>query len=234
MQDEITKGKGDSPQTPGLTPPAEGEITPGGTERQYSEKDVQKLISDERAKFGREKVQLVSQFEAAQGKAQSLQGELETTTGRLDTVEREIRQSKLDRGNPESIQLFQEKEALLTEKRNLEKEQRAVRVEKARLEEDRKTLTAKRIADIAGRHGVEVADLEALGTENLEVIERFAKAIAAIEKVEAEGKKDETEFIPDSGIGTGSPGALTVEQAENLSDEQYFGRRKKEIYPPKK
>jgi len=230
MQDEITKGKGDSPQTSGLTPPAEGEITPGGTERQYSEKDVQKLISDERAKFGREKVQLVSQFEAAQGKAQSLQGELETTTGRLDTVEREIRQSKLDRGNPESIQLFQEKEALLTEKRNLEKEQRAVRVEKARLEEDRKTLTAKRIADIAGRHGVEVADLEALGIENLEVIERYAKAIGA----KPEGKKDETEFIPDSGIGTGSPGALTVEQAEKLSDEQYFGRRKKEIYPPKK
>lgn len=241
MEDEITKGKQGESQ--GETPSSDkGETTSQKAEKKFSEKDVQKKLSDQAAQFGRERANLTKSQTDTQAALQSAQTELDSTTSRLDTVEKQIRESKLNKDDPQSVTLFQDQESLISEKRELEKGKRFLLAERAQVNEERKSLSAQRIAIIADRYGADVADLESLGTDNIEVVERYAKAVGKKKEKPEKGvkpKKGESEvseegeegdeWSPDSSTGKGESDdlALDEDEQEAISTKVLAQRMKK-------
>jgi len=230
MLDETTNDQKDTPQPEaGLTSEGEGGITSDQAGKIFKESEVTKMISDERAKFGRERAKLTSQIETTRSQHDSISKELDSTQSRIDALERQIRESKLDRGDPASVQAFQEQESLVARERELKKREREQALKEVRFEGERKTQFTERVSAIAERYGVEVADLENLGTSNISSIERYAKAVGKAMPGKKKAPVEGDDFVPDSNLGSGGVGKLTVEAADAMPIERYAAVRKKQM-----
>jgi len=223
MELDETKGT-EQDTTSGKTGQSSG--SKGGTTSKdkgklYTDAQIAKIKSDAAAEAGRQR-------KAAEVERDSLKQDLQSTTGRLDTLEREINESRLAeaRGDPDQLRIFQREQALTKLQREVEAMQANLTNREGQLKEDRAEVDKDRgvvaIAYIAAKHGLEPDKLESYGISDPEVLEKVAADLAAAKPAEpgegeGEGEEGEAEaFVPDSGETTGGAGALTAESVEKM------------------
>jgi len=231
-----TKNTGQDPSS-GKTGQASGGKS-GSTSKKgklYTDAEILKIKSDAAAEAGRLR-------KAAEQERDNLSQELQATKNRLDSLEKEVNESRLAevRGDPEQLRLYQREEVLKKRERDLEerlsdlaRREAQYKSDKAQLDKDKSVVS---IAYIAAKHGLETEELESLGISDPDTLDRVAEKLATgrkgaepgeAEGGDAEGGEGEVEtpggesFTPDSGVTTGSVGALTDEQIANMTPEQY-------------
>lgn len=186
----------------------------------YTIAQIQKIESDAAAKAGRER-------KAAEAERDTLKQDLESTTSRLDSLEREVGESRLAeaRDDPAQLRIYQREQVITKREREAGDKERDVARREAQLKVDRADVDKDKgvvsIAYIAAKHGLETEELESLGINDPEALERVAEKLATKTAKPAGGEGEgegEGEFTPDSGEGTGSgAGALTTESVEKSS-----------------
>lgn len=228
MRDETTKtGQDTSSGATGQSSGSKGGTTSKDKGKLYTDAQIAKIKSDAAAEAGRQR-------KAAEQERDSLKQELQTTTSRLDTLEREVNESRLAeaRGDPDQLRAYQRDQAttrrereLADRERDLNRREEQLKTDRAELDKDRGVVS---IAYVAAKHGLETEELESLGISDQDVLERVAEKLAARKSAESgngeDGKGEETpsgeatELMADSGEGVGGEaGALTSENIESMS-----------------
>jgi len=219
--DETTEaGQGTPSGNPGQSSGSKGGNTSKDKGKLYTAAEITKIKSDAAAEAGRLRVK-------AEQERDALKQDLESTTSRLDTLEREINESRLTeaRGDPDTLRLYNREQAIKARETNASNTERDLARREAQLKSDLETITADRgvvtIAYLAAKHGLETEELESLGISDPEILEKVAEKLAAVkpkEPREGEPEEGEEEFEPDSGAGKGGVGApLTTESVETMS-----------------
>jgi len=189
----------------------------------YSDAQIAKIKSDAAAEAGRQR-------KTAEKERDALKQDLQSTTSRLDALERDINESRLAeaRGDPDQLRIYQREQAITKLERQVAELQRDLTRREEQLKADRAEVDKDRgvvsIAYIAAKHGLKTEQLESYGISDPEVLERVAVDLAAAKpkelgEEEGEGGEGEgEEFTPDSGETTGGgAGALTPESVEKMS-----------------
>jgi len=222
-KDETTDNEQDtSSDKAGQSSAKKGGITSKG--KSYTDEQIAKIRSDAAAEAGRQR-------KAAEDKSKRLEGELQSVTSRLDSIERERNESLLAeaRGDPDKLRNYQSEQTLSQRQREFEKRERDIiqreeqyKVDVEQLSKDRSVVS---VAYVAAKHGLEPADLEDLGISDPDQLDKVAERIAARGTAAktggegGEGGEDEDEFNPDSGdtLGGGGDKSLTTESAEKMN-----------------
>ncbi len=232
-QDENDKSGQDDPQAKAGLTSAGKSPTSGKPEKVTVTKEaLRQMVSDEAAKAGRplkaENVTLTSQLT-------DTRTALEENQVALRQVQREIREGKLDRNDPNAIKLFQQQEEIVTLRDNLERDTRTNKARKAELDEQAKGIAEERIATIAETYGVDAEDLRSLGIINREALIKYAKAIAPQKEGDKEGAKGKGEgaegkdFVPDTNTQSGEKAdtlELTEEEQKEIKPAELARRMK--------
>lgn len=197
----------------------------------YTEKDVEKAVSDSKATAGR----LAKENEGLKAQQTSLEEELFNTQQTLSELEKRIDDAELEkvRGDADAVDLLQERRRvrgellkLTKEKADIDKKRAALAADKVAVDEWKQE---KLVQEIASESGVPLADLmedaKDLGLDTPEKLRKAAKRIAAAKPASA---PQEEEITPDSGMTIGGTGAPTAEQMEKMTPEQYAAWRKKQ------
>jgi predicted RNase H-like nuclease (RuvC/YqgF family) len=215
----------DSPQETGQTP----------KQTSYSDAEVSKMLSDEKAKAGRVlaeankgKAEATALLEQTQSRVAELEMSLEKLTREAD--ERELEVARKD---PDALTAYQKSRDLKQQEAAVAKAQREIAAEKAKwageLEELHKYKVMKQASDIAAKYkGVDSELLATLTDGSLEKMEGLAKVLSGDKKV---AKEDEATFLdkpfkPDSGISSGS-GEPSIEQLDKMTMDEYARWRAK-------
>ena len=155
----------------------------GTTPGKLSDEELDKLLVARGSKVGRENQKLRDAIA-------SLSKDNTELTKSIAQIRREIRESKLDRSDPDAIRKFQDEEDLFStqeEYKNLIAEARR------KLEEvnERETeLAEERISLIADSYGVDTEELKSYGVTDKEKLVKIAKAITT-KKDESKGSEAE-------------------------------------------
>jgi len=196
----------------------------------FTDAQIAKIKSDAAAEAGRQR-------KAAEQERDSLKQDLQSTTSRLDALEREQDESRLAeaRGDPDQLRAYQKEQELKKLERQVTELQNDLTRREGQLKEERTQLDKDRgvvsIAYIAAKHGLETEELESLGISDPDTLEKVAEKLATAKPKEpgtgeegGEGGEETTpggeEFTPDSGVTTGG-GEPTREQLEKMSMGQY-------------
>lgn len=185
--------------------PGETKGTSQGKGKPYTDAEIAKIKSDAAAEAGRQR-------KAAEVERDALKEDLQSTTSRLDALEREINESRLAeaRGDPTELRKYQREQTVATREQGAAKKDRDLTRREAQLKAGAETLAKDKgvvtVAYIAAKHGLETEVLESLGISDEEVLEKVAAQLAAAKpKGETEGdeEKGEEEFNVDSGKTVG-------------------------------
>jgi len=229
-QDETKEPIKDSLQATELASGGEPGTT-SGEDRTYSQKEVDKMVLDEKSAAGRRMAEITKENTRLSGIQGATAKRLENNQAQLMELQKRIDDQDLDkaREDPNALTLFQQRKALRDREAILVKQ--AEEIEGARLELDaeRKELAEfkqKRvIASVAEKHGVDVKTLEDLKIFDEAQLDAVAAALA--------GRQFAHDSISaDSGISSGTPGAPTIEQLDGMTPEQYaeyWKKRQKKI-----
>ncbi len=224
-EQDTTSGK------PGQSSDGKGGTTSKDKGRLYSAADIAKVISDAKSEAGRLQ-------KAAEQARDSLTGQLQTVSKRLNELEKTEDESRLAeaRGDPSQLRLYQREQAVKTRERAAEEKEGDLKNREGQLKTDRADVDKDKgvvsVAYLAAKHGLKTEDLESLGISDPEALERVAEQLAAAKGGQGdkggEGKEgEEGEFSPDSSEGTGGPGTPTTEQLDKMSMPEYAAWRKK-------
>ena len=212
MLDETTKtGQDTSSGATGQSSGSKSGTTSKDKGKLYTDAQITKIKSDAAAEAGRRR-------KAAEQERDSLKQDLQSTTSRLDTLEREINESRLAeaRGDPDQLRIYQREQATTRREReaadrerNLARREEQLKADRAEVDKDRGVVS---IAYIAAEHGLETEELESLGISDHETLERVAVKLAAVKSKEPGAGEGEatppsgevTELSPDSGVTIGS------------------------------
>lgn len=174
---------------------------------------IQKIRSDAAAEAGRLR-------KAAEQERDSLKQELRSTQSRLDTLEKEVNESRLAeaRGDPDQLRSYQREQAVAKrerevadQERDLARREQELKDERVAIDKDKGTVS---IAYIAAQYGLETEELEALGISDHETLEKVAEKLSAGKKAEGEGGEEGEKgegLKPDSSLGGGA-GERTEEE----------------------
>lgn len=186
----------------------------------YTVDAITKIKSDSAAEAGRQRV-------AAEHERDTLKQALQSTTNRLDALEREANESRLAevRGDPEQLKAYQREQSNSKLQRELDDLRRELAREKEQLKADREAVDRDRsvvsVAYLAAKHGLETEVLESLGISDPEILERVAEKLAGAKPKTEPGEGGEEggeELHPDSSEGSGAGvGTLTTESVEKSS-----------------
>jgi len=190
----------------------------------YTESAISKIKSDAAAEAGRLR-------KAAEQERDTLKQDLQSTTSRLDNLERDTNESRLAEaraGGDEHLLLYNREEAVKKRERQVEETLRDITRREGQVKADRtevdKDKAVVSTAYIAAKHGLETEELESLGISDPEALEKVAEKLAKLKGGEGEGEggegEGEEEFMPDTGETTGS-GEPTREQLEKMPMSQY-------------
>jgi len=201
----------------------------------YTEAQIHQIKTSAGAEAGRLR-------KAAEQERDSLKEQLQSVTGRLNSLESEVNESRLAeiRGDPDQLRAFQREQELkklerqVTElQRDLTRREEQLKADRAEVDKDRGVVS---LAYIAAKHGLETEELESLGISDHDTLEKVAEKLATAkpkgkggEGGEGEGEGEEGEwegFVPDSGETTGG-GEPTQEQLEAMPMEQYAKQAEK-------
>ena len=205
--DETTRTEQDTPSgNPGQSSGSKGRTTSKDKGKLYTDAQIAKIKSDTAAVAGRQR-------KAAEHERDSLKQELQSTTSRLDALEREIDESRLAeaRGDPEQLRTYQREQATKKREREVADQIRDLARREEQLKSDRAEVDKDRgivsIAYIAAEHGLEIEELESLGISDHDTLERVAAKLAGSKPKETgteEGEEIPTAGLtPDSGLTTG-------------------------------
>ena len=188
----------------------------------YTAANISKIQSDAKSEAGRLQ-------KTAEQERDTLKEQLQSTTSRLDSLERERDESRLAdaRGDPDQLRTYQREQGITKREREVEAKESDYARREGQLKADRaevdKDKSVVSIAYLAAKHGLETEELESLGISDPEILEKVAGKLAAAKpkgtrEEGGEGGEEESEFIPDSGEGAGGgAGALTTESVEKSS-----------------
>jgi len=231
MQDGTQNPEDSLQQIAGLA--STGDEDTSATAKTYSEDEVKKMLSDEKAAAGRKHAELAKQVSSLNTERGTLQNELKGTRSQLDEIQGRIDASEVDsaRDNPEMMRLYQQRRDLRAKEQGLQAERAKVDSERAELDKQRgefQEWQQKRMLDeVSKEYGVPVDTLANLGLTDREALERVAQALKSQAPA---GSTQSTTSVADSGISVGGGEALTPEQLEKLSMDQYadqWGKRQK-------
>lgn len=220
-EDSSGKGKGETP------PPAKGK---------KSDEELDNLLIARGSHVGRENKRLTEQIT-------SLTQERDNLGTRLRQVERDIRESKLDRSDPNAIRAFEQAEDLQSRIDAVDKQKRANTARSMELDEQAKDVANERIAIIAEKYSVDAQDLKDLGTNNREALVKYAIAVSkGKEGGEGEGGEGDTkakakkkgegdEEPPDSNKVSGADESVLAdsEKLSKLPESQQVALLKKKL-----
>lgn len=220
---ETAKAEQDTPSAgAGQSSGGKGGTTSKDKGKLYTVAEIDKIKSDSAAEAGRKRV-------AAEGERDSLTQDLESTRSRLDSLEKEVNESRLAeaRNDPEALRIYQREQAIVKRERAVGDKERDVTSRESALKDERvaidKDKSVVSIAYIAAKHGLDAEKLESFGISDPEALKKVAEELAAAKppepgKGEGEGEGEgEEEFTPDSGEGTGGGAeALTAEAIEKM------------------
>ena len=187
----------------------------------YTAANISKIQSDAKSEAGRLQ-------KTAEQERDTLKEQLQSTTSRLDSLERERDESRLAdaRGDPDQLRTYQREQGITKREREVEAKESDYARREGQLKADRaevdKDKSVVSIAYLAAKHGLETEELESLGISDPETLEKVAAKLAGAKPAKepelGEGGEEESEFTPDSGEGAGGgAGALTTESIEKGS-----------------
>lgn len=229
MDETERTGQDSLPGTGQASDSKEG-TTPGGEPKTYTDKDIQKIISDAKAEAGREAKAAKVEADKAKASLTNTENQLNQTKQQLAVLTKRIDDAELEgaRDNPELINLYQQKQDLRRKEAELEEGKTQLAKDKAEHEAEievaRSTSREILIWGIATKRGVDPVRLKDLSAKfNLqseEQIEEMAQTIST-GKTTPSGVEDKTKPLqPDSGATIGG-GELTNEQLEDMPMGQY-------------
>ena len=218
----VDETKGTPGTNPDGTPKDESKGTPKNKGKNYTDAEIEKIKSDA-ASMGHGREKKVADQEKA-----VLTQELESTKSRLDALEREATEARYadaKAGGPEALTAYQKEQGagklqreLDDLKRELNRREEQLKVDREAVDKDKHTIS---VASLAAKHGLETDELESLGINDTEALERVAIKLAAGRPKTEPGEGGEEgdtpsgevpELVPDSSEGTGSvEGTLTAE-----------------------
>jgi len=219
--DETTRtGQDTSSGKPGQSSGSKGGTTSKDKGKLYSAAEIAKIKSDAAAEAGRQR-------KAAEQERDTLKQALQSTSSRLDAVEREVNESRLAeaRGDPDQLRVYQREQAVTKRERDAEARDGDLTRREGQLKSDREEVDKDRgvvsIAYIAAKHGLETEELESLAISDHDTLERVAEKLAGAKPKEETGEEEEETpsgeaFVPDSGETTGGVGGLTAESVEKM------------------
>lgn len=190
-----TEVKQDSPQETGQASAAQSQGTPPRT---FSDKEMQKLVSDAKAEAGREKL------EAAKLRQSNLEQQLANATSQLADFQKKMDDAELEaaRADPQLLTVYQQRQNLRQRELQLQKDKALHEAERSQHAQDiaeSKQLKRERQAqEIAVKYGVDAALLVSVTDGTPDKMEQLAKAISKKPPSTDEG------FKPDSGGAVGS------------------------------
>lgn len=219
--------------TPGKGKDSSGKVsgtTPSKSEKKISDEELEKLLIARGSHVGRENTRLKEQIA-------SLENERDSISTRMGTLERQVRESKLDRDDPAAIKAFQHGEDLIEREQAVARAETVSKVRKAELDKQEKDIADERITTIAETYSVDAEELRGLGVTNRDSLIKYAKAIAPQKegdkgkegaKGAKQGGEGEGDFIPDSNTQSGSEDSLELseEEQENISVAELARRQK--------
>lgn len=186
-------------ETPQGTPP-QGQSSEGpqgstsGTTT-YTEEQVQKRISDERAQAGRKVSGLEKQVK-------TLSDQLNEATQRHQSLQKQMDDAKLEaaRDNPQALNLYQQEQQLRQQQEEIAKQKREIEQSKAEheqeLQEARDAKNEIEVWNVAQKYGVDASVLKGLGLQG-EQLENVAKAMG-------QGKPAAPSVATDSNVTSGA------------------------------
>lgn len=169
-KDGTVAGPG-NPQPPqaGQTPQA-APGTSGGTEKTYTEAEVQKHLSDVKATAGREKAALQKQYDGIKAQLEAFTKQQEERE--LDTI----------RNDPAKLTAYQSRKALEARQQEFAARQADLDAREAALAEREAAIKKASLADAVKRlsatHGIDESKLIDLGIEDVSVLEKVAATIS--------------------------------------------------------
>ena len=222
MNDPKGTDKGEL-QTTGQTSQGTEGTSQDTTPETLTRDQYQKLLSDEKAKMGRELKTAKLEAEQYKSAHSKLEGELTQTREQMSDIQRRIDEAEEEeaKGSPESLRLYQkarqlrEKEAaVLTKERAIEKE----RLENAEeLRTAKESRTEMSIISAAVEHHVDIGRLkEKVQTFGLTTEEQISELAETLAGQAVDGKK-----IPpkgDSGMTIGGVGLGSLSPKEMLKE----------------
>jgi len=182
----MTTGQDTSLGKTGQSSDGKGGTTSKDKGKLYTAAQITKIESDAAAKAGRLQ-------KAAEVERDTFKKELESTNSRLDSLEREVNESRLAeaRGDPEQLRIYNREQAVVKRERQAGDKERDLASREEQLKSDLETLATDKgvvnIAYIAAKHGLETEDLEDLGISDPEALEKVAEKLAAV-KTKGEGE----------------------------------------------
>jgi hypothetical protein len=207
MTDETKATKQDSSASQGTSAEDKGSTssTQAPQTKTYTEKDLEKVRSDERAAAGRIKAE-----------AERTKAELADLQRRLAEREKAEEEAEYDRvrKDPDQLTVFQTKQAIRIKERELALKEREISQReadhKAQMEEMNRWRAEQKAQELAKRYEVDSSLLLELSDGNLDKMTKAAERLSSATTKPTTGSGPR----PDSGVTSGTRGEPTMEQLD--------------------
>lgn len=229
MGDETKDTGQDTPQVVGQSSDSDEGTTSQAkaAEPTFSKAQVDKMLSDAKAEFGRERARLTRESESAKQELSDVKGHLDSTNSRLEAIQSQIDRAELEkaRNDPEMVKLYQQRRDVEKQSRDLETQRRTLARDVAQHKADKEAWESERrgatIEAIATKHGLKAEDLSDLGISDTALLDKVAAKVAGKKPGGESSQEGQSDFKPDSGMSSGGIGKPTNEQLEKMTPDQY-------------
>lgn len=223
--------KGNPQQDAGLTSQATKEATSQETPETLTREEYQKLLSNEKAKMGRELKAAKAEAEQFKTAHTKLESELTETRERMSDIQKRIDEAEEEeaKGSPDSLRLYKRQKELRELESKLKDEKRQVEKERqeniAELTAAKEGKTEMAIVAAAVEHHVDIGklkeEIQEIGLTNPSEaqVSRIAQILAGQSNADGNGKKK----IPqgDSGATIGGKGSIEGLSRKALYEKAY-------------
>jgi chromosome segregation ATPase len=206
------------------TPEATGASTPAG-EAKFTQADIDKAKIDAGAELGRKITTLTAENTTLRTSVTTLGNQLKDVQAKIEANEAAQEQQELEgaKSSPEGVRLFQERKRLKEQEKALQEQQTTLAKQQAEIASDleyaRSSKRKDMLAAVAEAHKIPVKLIDKSFITTKEQAEELAKDLEDQLKPAGSGGNDIEHA--DSLMGKGNSGAITAEEAESMTMEQY-------------